>query len=887
MKYYYSKTLSAYIDLEPLRINQRVMRIAAQLDIKLSWDDDGYVCNITFEEAKRITAALGGFMMSPVEFWRVYDEAYTDSQNEVIDSLTSHSFTEFLDRVYYSSDEYIEHPQTACDNCFAGEKSKRVIPAGRPGWFLFEDIDLETGVPSKTRVKGVGDKALMKYWDPDVSVSSIGTCVAIRGYVTSVDNISLDLGIPVDSRQPKLMIRLCTYEEPESFLLPQEYEYLDKVISGHNEEQIEQLFKSDLFRKLCLSEDNNEVSLREQIISTLGYARIKSNKRITNLLTYDSLASYILSCRDKMNKAANDKKKLVFVIGHRNPDSDTVVSSIVEAYRLDTYYGSDNSVYIPLIQAEGMPAEIRALIGDVLSDAIIYENQIPLHEWIESGIVRFVYTDQNYQKEYQKYVLAVTDHHSPAQELKEHEPTYSFLVESVGSATSLVVRKLYGHNCVPDEAVARILYGAMLMDTENRVPHKMTSWDELIMNAIKELAKIDDDSAFYSSLMKYLLEEKDWRKLYYRDYKYFRGYDFAELKVVDFIGNKIYEPALADMILEATENNLSKNTYLTLVKLTQYYPGGKEIELERIYTIFNTNTVDEVRCKSRELLRAIIKVNFPEAIIREDELYIEITGVGKQISRKKIAPPMEKLLLYMNQYMYIERIDKWVSREFLHMSDSVKAVDSTLMVDAQNRICGLSFPMAKKLMDALGLGMLDIREYWAVYDEVLAKKDSNMLDSLTDSTFIEYLDTGANNGEVIHHPILQKEDDGVWKVIGLHKESSVMQAKPGLINPAEIDRGSGLPEVVHHPDDYENKLLWRYWSPPKEGCYVFSRSYIFLLGQVCLDAKMTLNEGFVNLGIRPVRSQNLKVDIRISTDNGKLNIFYKSEDDLKETLIYE
>ena len=96
-----------------------------------------------------------------------------------------------------------------------------------------------------------------------------------------------------------------------------------------------------------------------------------------------------------------------------------------------------------------------------------------------------------------------------------------------------------------------------------------------------------------------------------------------------------------------------------------------------------------------------------------------------------------------------------------------------------------------------------------------------------------------------------------------------------------------MPKIIRGANEYYNKSLWRYWSPPTDNCYVFSRSFIFLLSQTCLDAKTLIHNSFENLGIRPVRLNNLKIDLEIEAINKSIRMRYKSEYDNDYTEIYK
>ena len=155
---------------------------------------------------------------------------------------------------------------------------------------------------------------------------------------------------------------------------------------------------------------------------------------------------------------------------------------------------------------------------------------------------------------------------------------------------------------------------------------------------------------------------------------------------------------------------------------------------------------------------------------------------------------------------------------------------------------------------------------------------------MVDSDFLEFLDTCCINGVLVHKPMVERE--GIVKSADTY-DDAVLYANPSLISPAYIDKKTGLPSQIFSAANYHDKSLWRYWSPMADKTYIFSRSYIFLLQQPCLDAKATPEESFVNMGIRPVRDTNLEVEVIIERKNQSLIMKYKSEYDDEYEVVYE
>ncbi len=850
MKWYYSDQLKLYISLEPLKINNRIFEIAKKHNFDLEWDDFGHLIMLDFAEFKTIVKELGGTILSPPEYWQLYKEVCDAGCEEVKASLMSEHFTEILDRVYVDEHTYIDHCEVTGPYQYAGEEVDYEPVIGRPGWIDFDDIDITSGHPVRVH-ENDADKPQMKYWSPDLPNTEVKKTIAIRGYVTSVAMPSLDLGIPADTRQPKMMVRFCTAHKPQNFLSDEEYQ-------------------AAILQERCLNSRGNE--------------RIEAGSVGDKPLNWSSFQEYVCSnismYRDSMEKDCF----ITFVTGHKNPDTDTVISSLLEAYRRYLGNTDEEMVYLPLIQSENMPVEIRYILGDRIADSLLYSADMNLQNIIKTGKIRFIYTDQNYQKEYQKYVTAIIDHHQLNRELQSGTLEIPCEIEMCGSCTALIARKLVGSGYEFDSRMSRMTYSAMLMDTENRVAHKMTAFDEKIMDYFQKKSDVQFDDVLYQSIMNQLISIKDGGCLYQRDYKHYCGFGFSVLKVTNLLGTNGFEEWIKKVFEYAGRDNERNNDYFTLVKVVDYCTGGLEVNKERIYWIRNNEENPYLIEKVQELLYQIAQCCMPGAEVEMQKDYIQISNSGKQLSRKKIVPAIERLVEYCGQYTYIESLKKWVAKDFLKENDRVRSFQGNYKTDKNGRICRISFLEAKKLADFMGVKLLNLKEYWQVYHETIKTHNGALQASLTDSEFLEFIDTCCMQGKLIYNPDVKNDylicGDSVYT-------GEILTANPGLISPAHIDTETGLPNHIFSAANYYDKSLWRYWSPMKEGEYVYIRTYIFLLQQPCLDAKARPEESFANVGIRPVRETNLKVDVVIDKKGSLLTVRYKSEYDNDYTVIYQ
>jgi inorganic pyrophosphatase/exopolyphosphatase len=802
MKWYFSNKLGIYVDLEPLKISPRVLNAAKANNIQLEWDDEGNICSIDYYDSKRLLSALDAKMLSVKEYWSLYEE----NNEELHQSLTSDYFAERLDRIYIGEKEFIDEPNLLSRLEY---EKKNVVkadtPYGRPGWFYPENnINHVTYEPIKLEHEMIKKERMWKYWSPDLNCLDIRIANPIRGFVTSVGMPSFDLGIPIYSKEKKLFVREIRRTPLSLDLSSETYNRLKTAAENRDFKTGISLMKSPTWNDIKNSIDVNVHIFMEQIIDVVGEYKI-NNKEYEGLnkLRYNDFLDYLKSCK---NLIKNDD--VFFVVGHPNPDTDTVISCIFEAYRKHLETGE---TYIPVVQSEEMPAEIKKLLGE-LNDYIIFRNNPFYINKLESGLARFNFVDQNYQSEIQKYVLSIIDHHI------EYE-TVKFLnapktIEPVGATASLITRKYIGCGYTFDEKLSYILLGAILMDTENLAPHKATNIDNELVRYLNESVNTDIDN-LYKYLMKELLSQTNLENLINRDYKeYYDIYGFSVLKIMSDV--KLNAKKLTSAIKKKIKQ---KNLVCIVVKIV-YYKNFVPIK-EKIIFIKNNYIPHEIVEKLKSFIEEITKDRAGK--ITKTKNSITCYKLPQQISRKKIVPYLDIIMTAYNKCFYSKSIKKWVSREF--------AKDGWNSYDKEGRVNYITYYEALKLAEKNNAEMLKPQEYWKVLKDAEGANDIQIIKSLKAKDFIEFLNT--TNREYVKY----------------------VEGKPGLILEKEINLNTGLPSIVHSPNEFSNPLLWRYWSFPKDGNeYALIRSHIFLLDRPCLDGKVKTNERFPNLGVRLIYS---------------------------------
>ncbi len=206
-------------------------------------------------------------------------------------------------------------------------------------------------------------------------------------------------------------------------------------------------------------------------------------------------------------------ENVLTVTGHLAPDTDAVVSALFEAWRL-TLGGTPA---VPLVQG-ALPRETAWLLGSLAS-------AVPTAVAIDPAR-RLVLTDHHDVDAYPNTVVTIVDHH-PLSAGVDLSGIHAAILP-VGAATTLVAQRIRGDGITPDPACARMLLGAILLDTEGLSHHKAKA-EDLEMAAWLVSLCGEDTTALFHSLRAELLSETDLATLYWRDYRRYTAPDGAPL----------------------------------------------------------------------------------------------------------------------------------------------------------------------------------------------------------------------------------------------------------------------------------------------------------------------------------------------------------------------
>lgn len=899
--FFYSPSTKMYVFRHPLIVDERVLKAADESGIEVRASPEKWLVNTKLADVLKILKKLKSTAMSLPEYFKVRKDAIKAKDKEMLESLESDQFIEYLATVFLHDKHMIHHPDVKKDG-FSGDKTCVNTPKGRYGWVYPDDVNLKTGLPTKVKyIRDIDDETI-KYWDTHTDIGKKGALMAVRGFVTSIGKISLDLGFPADAVSQKLTVRECQESRPEEALeekvlseakriLTKYYDAVkDKTVYKGIPEWHDEFLSFIKNYKTFLQKANDVASqvLKEDVRNVLGimltYSLLNNEKeraeqiRLTaqcfsrlKKVSDDSFFSFIKDRKDKLVEAVEHHKSIVFVLGHNNPDTDTVVSAIAEAYR--QHLINKETLFIPVVPGNRLPLEVKELLGEDLSKHLIFTEDELYKKASKTGRPEWIMVDHNIGPE-QPDTRAIIDHHYPSKvSLRQQIPRRIIFA---GSTTALIAQRLYGLGVDIPKGIARILHGATLMDTENRFPGKMTPLDKLIMDRLQKESGIKDESKLYQQLMQKLISCYNPEDLFLRDYK--EDWDFFGFAVAK--GIKILDKAsLTEKLKElAKKNNKAKNLPLTLVKIVDYDEDAKTIRKERIYTIFQDNASQKFKEAVKQAITTVIKHESPKTVkTNEGSEFIEYWGVGTQLSRKKLAPVLDLVTNAFNQYFYSPSTKLYFKRGFLRKNKGLEKIAKkhNLKVHTHQEGIVVGNPAELKFyLQKLGFTCATPSEYFKAYFDTMKVNDAKMKAHLTSSKYLEVLNAIVEEKKfLIEHPeILLKEGKFSYKSRS-RKPVNIPEGVPGLIDLEKIDKATGLPLEVENPQQY-GKGLWRYWSPDSSCSWVL-RSTIFAYDIPALDIKFDFHEALPRLSIRPCVKTVKYPDVKIYEKSGKIIIKIK------------
>ena len=176
----------------------------------------------------------------------------------------------------------------------------------------------------------------------------------------------------------------------------------------------------------------------------------------------------------------------MIVLGHQNPDCDSVCSAIA----LASLFNKLGKEATPALQGEPNP-EAKFL----LEQAGLAEPEIRTSvAGEEIFIVDYSDWNQGTADMKQAKILGIVDHHKLG-DITTNEPLECW-IWPVGCSATIVYNMYKFHNQTPDAAIAKLMLGAIISDTVNFQGPTTTDIDKVAVQALAEIAGVADLGAF-------------------------------------------------------------------------------------------------------------------------------------------------------------------------------------------------------------------------------------------------------------------------------------------------------------------------------------------------------------------------------------------------------
>lgn len=324
--------------------------------------------------------------------------------------------------------------------------------------------------------------------------------------------------------------------------------------------------------------------------------------------------------RDKNNKTYKNRffifYMVKYVFGHKNPDTDTVISAIL---------------YSNFLNSRGIESKAITL-GKINNETkfILEEFEIDTPEIIETlpEKTEVVLVDHNEKKQTisnidELKINSIIDHHKFS--ISTSEPLF-IRAEPLGSTCSIITKIFEEQNYDISKIEASLLISAIISDTLYFRSPTTTNEDKEIVQRLNEIAEIEDLETYSLEMFnaKSNLGEVSAEEMIKIDYKEF-----------DFNGNKY-----GIGVMETTNSNFALNKKSEIIKTLKDIKDKDNLN----GTIFCI--IDILKEENITLIPSEIEANIIKTVFEAKEIEPNMYSLGKIVSRKKQIVP--KLETYFN-----------------------------------------------------------------------------------------------------------------------------------------------------------------------------------------------------------------------------------------------
>ncbi len=297
---------------------------------------------------------------------------------------------------------------------------------------------------------------------------------------------------------------------------------------------------------------------------------------------------------------------LIYITGHKSPDSDTVCSSIAYAELLRKLGYDAQAVVLGPINPEtafileSAGVDVPPLLEDASGENMILVDH---SEYIQSA-----------EGLKDAHIISIIDHHGDGSVTTGNQLIYD--ARPLGATATIVWMRYRSYGLIPDPQTAKIMMGALLSDT-NDLRSNTTFADREALKVLSGLAGVSDTDAFYQEMFKASLSYEGMtdEEIFFSDY---REYESAGVR---------YSIGCVQVYDEAEASDMAEHMKAVLPGALS--SAGMDLAFAQI-NIFHDDLSITYIVPSGEQAAAVIEAAFGDKAVFDGTAYIFDPGMGRK-----------------------------------------------------------------------------------------------------------------------------------------------------------------------------------------------------------------------------------------------------------------
>ncbi len=299
----------------------------------------------------------------------------------------------------------------------------------------------------------------------------------------------------------------------------------------------------------------------------------------------------------------------IYIIGHKTPDVDSVVSAITYANFKNQLEDTDK--YVPAVAGE------INKVTEYLLDKFGFEQPEKLDSATNQNLILVDHNEssQTVDGHEEAKIIEIVDH---------HKMSFSYLepivinVKPWGSTTSIIYKEYLQNNIEIDKNLAGLMLSAVLDDTVITKSPTCTRIDKEIIEELAKIAGIDDWQEYGMEMFKVKASVKDFSageiiKMDFKDYEFKTGkFGFGQVETVDL---SEFDSREEEIMCELKNIHQTSGYHTLLLMITDIINEGS-----RVLVMTNDQETTEKALNAQ---------------LQDNKAYIE----GLMSRKKQIIPP--------------------------------------------------------------------------------------------------------------------------------------------------------------------------------------------------------------------------------------------------------